>query len=78
MKKFFSEYRMEIVMILFFCLVVLLSVAEAKGDDIEWNNGTCAVGHAWELFSVDHSRNGGIHYFYQCECGDVIRLHSKS
>lgn len=47
---------------------------EYKGDAKRWNNGTCTTcGTTFELFDIEHSRNGGNTYYYKCENGHLIK-----
>lgn len=55
-----------------------LFALERKGDEMAWNNGTCECGGEWDLIDVEHLKNSGELYYYECEdCGYVIRLHSN-
>ena len=43
-----------------------------------WNNGHCECGTEWELVNIEHFRNSGELYYYDCNnCGTVIRTHSN-
>ena len=54
-----------------------LFALERKGDEKVWNNGHCKCGTEWELVDVEHLRNSGDLYYYDCNnCGTMIRTHS--
>ena len=60
------------------CLAIGLSLAEAYADETAWNGGHCECGTEWELVNVEHLRNSGDLYYYDCNnCGKVIRTHSN-
>lgn len=47
---------------------------EYQGNSKRWNNGTCTTcGTTFELFDIEHSRNGGNTYYYKCENGHLIK-----
>ena len=51
---------------------------ERQVDVDTWNSGYCECGGEWELFDVEHVRNGSDLYFYKCpDCKDSIKLHSE-
>ena len=55
-----------------------LFALERRGDEIAWNNGNCECGGEWHLFDIEHLKNSGKLYYYECEnCFDVIRTHSR-
>ena len=55
-----------------------LFALERKGDEMAWNGGHCECGTEWELVDVEHLKNSGELYYYNCNnCGKVIRTHSN-
>ena len=55
-----------------------LFALERKGDEMAWNGGHCECGTEWELVDVDHLKNSGELYYYDCNNrGKVIRTHSN-
>ena len=51
---------------------------ESQSDEIAWNGGHCECGAEWELVNVEHLRNSGELYYYDCNnCGKVIKTHSN-
>lgn len=47
---------------------------EHERDAKRWNNGTCTTcGTAFDLFDIEHRRNGGDTYYYKCENGHLIK-----
>lgn len=58
------------------CGIAGMFALEQKGDEIVWNNGTCECGGEWDLVNVEHIKNGGNRYYWNCEdCGHVIETH---
>lgn len=55
-----------------------LMFAEQKYDAEQWNNGHCLVCDGeYNLIDVEHHRNGGDTYYYECEdCKNLIETSS--
>lgn len=55
-----------------------LLTLERKGDEMVWNGGHCECGTEWELIDVEHLKNSGNVYFYNCDnCSNIIKTHSN-
>ncbi len=56
------------------CGIAGMFALEYKGDEMAWNNGTCECGGEWDLVNVEHRKNSGNRYYWECEdCGHVIQ-----
>lgn len=54
--------------------VIGLIELEYEKDFKKWNNGTCTTcDTAFDLFDIEHHRNGGDTYYYKCENGHLIK-----
>jgi hypothetical protein len=62
-------------------LAIFGGTLEKRSAIRTWNGGThINCGGEWELFSANHVRNDGAHYFYKCKkCKAVweTRVHLK-
>lgn len=53
--------------------------AENTADHQRWNGGYCPdCGVRWALVNVEHLRNSGEVYYWNCpQCGTIIKLHRQ-
>lgn len=76
--------RKRIFFVILIALIVGATVSAAFeieyiGDDTQWNNGNCPdCNTEWELINVQHLRNSGEVYYWNCpQCGTIIKLHRQ-
>ena len=50
-----------------------LFALETAIDEDKWNDGYCECGGEWDLINIDHVKNRGNIYYYECvKCNNVI------
>lgn len=70
-----KSHRSVWIAFLFSSLLVGLFAVDSYIQETRWNDGLCSCGNQWELISVQHVKNSGNHYFYQCvNCHNVIEM----
>ena len=75
MEDGWKKYVIAILIALVVGFVIASAFALEEKIDVEtWNNGHCEeCGGSWKLINVDHIKNGGDNYYYECEeCLNVI------
>ena len=73
----------DILKVSLFCIAVLLivifiSYAEVKSDEVNWNDGKCKeCGCKWKYQDMFHVKNGGEVYIYCDKKGHTIKVHKN-
>lgn len=56
-------------------LVYCATILDFNSDSKIWNNGQHENCGQWEMFDIERTRHGSMHYYYKCnECGKVVDL----
>ena len=56
-------------------LIYCGTILTVNGDKKIWNNGQHENCGQWEMFDIERTRHGSMHYYYKCnECGKVVDL----